>query len=375
MNNIIKLSRKELYDKVWATPMIKLAKEFNLSDNGLRKICKNFDIPIPPVGYWQKIQYGKKVNQLPLSKKDEEREIKINVDVLKQNYSPEDSIRKLVTEKIRNNSSLILKVNDRLSKPDDIVVKTQSNLENKKMSNSYEKVKGTISTSRGLPSIIVSPKNVSRSLRILDNLIKNFKFLGYQVLLNDEGLKIVAYDDDDDMLVYIREKSNAIDTIDDRGWKSRDLIPNGKLAVKISRFGTSEFVDTDRSTVENQIEKILVKIETEFQEMAEKRRQWKIEREKQEELRLVEEAKQQLKDNELNKFIEFFNDAHRWKKFMILKEYFEYMKSENPKNLEWIQWAEKKLDWYNPAKNEFDSLLDQINRDTLENISKKERRF
>lgn len=373
MNKTIKLSRKELYDKVWATPMIKLAKEFNLSDNGLRKICKNFDIPIPPVGYWQKIQYGKKVNQLPLPQKDEEREIKINVDVLKQNYSPEDSIRKLVAEKIRKNSSLILKVNDRLSKPDDIVVKTQFNLENKKMSNSYEKVKGTISTSRGLPSIIVSPKNVSRSLRILDNLIKNFKVLGYQVLLSDEGLKIVAYDDN--MLVYIREKSNATDTINERGWKSRDLIPNGKLAVKISRFGTSEFVDTDKSTVENQIEKILVKIETEFQEMAEKRRQWKIEREKQEELRLVEEAKQQLKDNELNKFIEFFNDAHRWKKFVILSEYLEYKKSEDPDNLEWINWAEKKLDWYNPAKNEFDSLLDHVNKDTLEDNSKKKGQF
>lgn len=41
------VTRKELYDLVWSTPMIKLAKEFNLSDNGLRKVCKKYNIPIP----------------------------------------------------------------------------------------------------------------------------------------------------------------------------------------------------------------------------------------------------------------------------------------------------------------------------------------
>ena len=56
MDNNIKISRKELYDKVWATPMTQLAKEFNLSDNGLRKICIKYVIPLPPVGYWQKLQ-------------------------------------------------------------------------------------------------------------------------------------------------------------------------------------------------------------------------------------------------------------------------------------------------------------------------------
>jgi hypothetical protein len=350
--------------------MIKLAKEFNLSDNGLRKICKNFDIPIPPVGYWQKIQYGKKVNQLPLPKKDEEGEIKINVDVLKQNYSPEDSIRKLVTEKIRKNLSLILKVNDRLSKPDDIVVKTQSNLENKKMSNSYEKVKGTISTSRGLPSIIVSPKNVSRSLRILDNLIKNFKVLGYRVLLSDEGLEIIAHDNDK-MLIYIREKSNATLTPNKYGWNDRELSANGKLAIKIRRIATFEFVDTDKSPVESQVEKILIKIETEFQKVLDNRKKWEIQREKQEEIRKVEEAKQKCKDEELSRFISFYNDAHRWKKFLILSEYLDYVKSSDTKNKEWIEWAEKKLDWYNPSKNFEDDLMDEIDRDTLERKEKK----
>lgn len=43
----IKISRQELYNLAWSKPMSKLALEYNISDNGLRKICKKFDIPLP----------------------------------------------------------------------------------------------------------------------------------------------------------------------------------------------------------------------------------------------------------------------------------------------------------------------------------------
>ena len=39
MKEII-LTREQLYELVWEIPMIQLAKKYNLSDNGLHKICK-----------------------------------------------------------------------------------------------------------------------------------------------------------------------------------------------------------------------------------------------------------------------------------------------------------------------------------------------
>ncbi len=57
------LSRKELYDFVWSKPLLQLSKEFGLSDNGLRKICKKYYIPLPKMGHWQKVQFGKKVEK------------------------------------------------------------------------------------------------------------------------------------------------------------------------------------------------------------------------------------------------------------------------------------------------------------------------
>ena len=61
--NITALTRPELYDLVWSTPMRVLAPKFGLSDVGLAKICKKNDIPRPPVGYWAKVEHGKKVRR------------------------------------------------------------------------------------------------------------------------------------------------------------------------------------------------------------------------------------------------------------------------------------------------------------------------
>ena len=48
----VKLTREELYKKVWSRPMRTLAREFGLSDVGLKKTCRRHNIPTPGVGYW-----------------------------------------------------------------------------------------------------------------------------------------------------------------------------------------------------------------------------------------------------------------------------------------------------------------------------------
>jgi hypothetical protein len=60
------LSREELYDLVWKTPLSRLSKQFGLSDVGLRKICERHKIPTPPVGWWAKRAHGKPVCKEPL---------------------------------------------------------------------------------------------------------------------------------------------------------------------------------------------------------------------------------------------------------------------------------------------------------------------
>ncbi len=46
-----------------------LAVEFKISDVGLAKVCRANDIPLPPRGYWAKVEAGKPVSRLRLPKR------------------------------------------------------------------------------------------------------------------------------------------------------------------------------------------------------------------------------------------------------------------------------------------------------------------
>src|SRR5262245_7676149 len=60
------LTRQQLYDRAWTTPIDNLAKELGLSGRGLGKLCARHNIPVPPRGYWAKKAFGKRVKQPPL---------------------------------------------------------------------------------------------------------------------------------------------------------------------------------------------------------------------------------------------------------------------------------------------------------------------
>jgi hypothetical protein len=52
--------REELYERVWRTPMHRLAKEFGYSDVGLAKLCEKHNIPRPGLGHWRRVELGHK---------------------------------------------------------------------------------------------------------------------------------------------------------------------------------------------------------------------------------------------------------------------------------------------------------------------------
>jgi len=60
------LTRRELYDMVWAEPVVKIAERYGISGNGLAKICRKAAVPLPPRGYWAKMQHGHKPRRVSL---------------------------------------------------------------------------------------------------------------------------------------------------------------------------------------------------------------------------------------------------------------------------------------------------------------------
>lgn len=64
---VVKLSRQELYDKIWEISVAGVAKEYDIPYSQLMKQVKAANIPIPPSGYWTKLSFGKPVEKTPLN--------------------------------------------------------------------------------------------------------------------------------------------------------------------------------------------------------------------------------------------------------------------------------------------------------------------
>jgi hypothetical protein len=61
-----KLTREELYNLVWQTPMQHVAAQYGITGNSLAKICDRLNVPYPYRGYWAKRAAKKLVKQLAL---------------------------------------------------------------------------------------------------------------------------------------------------------------------------------------------------------------------------------------------------------------------------------------------------------------------
>ena len=59
---IVKLTRKQLYDEIWAVSVAGVARKYNLNYGKLLATCKVENIPFPSSGYWTKKNMGKDVH-------------------------------------------------------------------------------------------------------------------------------------------------------------------------------------------------------------------------------------------------------------------------------------------------------------------------
>ena len=64
---VVKLSRQELYDKIWDISVAGVSKEYGIPYSQLMKQVKAANIPVPPSGYWTKLSFGKPVEKIPLN--------------------------------------------------------------------------------------------------------------------------------------------------------------------------------------------------------------------------------------------------------------------------------------------------------------------
>lgn len=181
--DVATLTRQELYDKVWSTPMRTLARTYGLSDVGLAKICERHDIPRPPMGHWSKLQFGKESPQVPLPPCDDPR---MEVVRLETHFTPPEEVAaekpQMSMPPGRQEQEDRIEVRETLADPHPLIERTLRSLEAARPGEN-----GLVRprASRCL-AVSVSPNLIQRSLRIFDALLKAIEERGHKASVSNE---------------------------------------------------------------------------------------------------------------------------------------------------------------------------------------------
>lgn len=359
-------SRKQFFDIVWSEPLAAISRKYNISYTCLREVCREMAIIIPPNGYWSKLKFGKPVRkEILFDAKNAKQEITLwlRTDEEGEEYFSKDTTalnknKAIISKKLKSEDTK--KISPRNVDP--IITITKEFYHKNNRSNWDPK--------RGDTFLIdVSTPLMPRALRLMEQFVNMMNACGHSVI--GKAGKSFALIYGEELQLSIAEKSNRIN-YQDGTWLSSRLEYNGKLCLKYyDLYPRREWTDST-ILLEDKLLDIVAKLEViahnEKVEREERDRYWAA-------YHLLEQQKkdlQALKEKELSKFKHTFKLSKRYQEAIELRNYintFEKNALENnsltDEKQNWIQWARKKADWYDPFIDAEDDLLGEVEKDTL----------
>lgn len=364
----LKFTRKELYDLVWSMSIRAIAAKYTISESEIKTTCKDYNIPTPLNGHWSKLEFNKPVTIIPLpDNENKNQEIvfkdKINISgyVVKE-LSP----LKILTLEIETQLKDKLVVPERLSNPDKSTIATQKiqRGEVKYTDRDYDRI-----SSESL-NVNVSKEQLSRALRLMDTLIKALHLRGHRVITSRHNTKVNIKGQD--VPIGLREKTKRVKRESNSTWDSYDYIPVGILIIKVIESYSNKEISDGKLPLEKQLAHIIASFELWAKEKIEWHESCRQNQLKwQEEERRRKEFEKQQKDD-LEAFRQTLYKAERWHKAENLRNYINEVESKALTNnnlteetKEWLMWASKKADWYDPFVESDDELLNGVDKETL----------
>lgn len=359
----VKMTRQDLYDLVWTESMLSLSKKYAISGTGLKKKCKAFNIPVPEMGYWAKLQFGKTPGRkTPLPSFDGDQTITLYL--LEENDPRKTSSTEVL--KSLSEESLNFTVPEKLVNPDKLIQAVKDDIFKRKVWNKDE---GIVCNSRGYLSISVSPKNIHRALIIMDTMIKTLKQRGHSVMIEYDTTYFII--EGEKIPIWLREKHTRI-LVKGTYYDSYDNKPTGLLSLKVDEsYSKKEWTEGKKS-----MEGLLPKIIYELELMGKKLKEERIEREKywaeQKEKDRISKEIHDRKEKELKSFLEILKNAKRHDNSEKIRRYADELErfslGQGPLSdelIEKIAWIRKKADWYDPFIEAEDVWMKGIDRDEL----------
>lgn len=345
------IDRKQLYKEVWNTPLTKLTLKYGLATYKLKKLCDVFLIPLPKVGHWSKVAFGKKVETSPLPLYNKCR-LKPKGPVLNKKIVPVLYATKKIEKRFSQN--IIVKKN--LTKPHLITVKTRDGLKRCE-TDEY----GMKKPWGGGFDLRVSKVNERRALLIIDTLCKWFEKNNIKIHLPFEKNNTTEVIIDDQRIrIKIEEKSKLTGkTLTERwgGYEyyTREYTPTEQLALIIDNYCWNCSIrkvwrDGKTSKVEEKLDEFVAALfqHAEYEKARELRLEAeKVEREKQHKLKKYHEACTKLEQEMLNELVRqsknamYSRELYKYINEVKQRAKLEYKNTQYPKRLiNWITWAE-----------------------------------
>jgi hypothetical protein len=352
----IELTRKVLYDIVWSTTLSKLTQQYSYTNDGIKKLCKQFEIPMPDGSYWSKLKFNKKY------KKEKLNPIFGGVDkivlTIRQEGNPinvDQTPLTIRTKEIQNDPNAPLIVPDEIIKPDILTIQTKQYWQGKISFSSYRE------DNRIKYPIRVEKNNRERALRFMDTFTKLVRYRGHTISkqYGDTGVLI----DGIFIEVDLREASKRAPR--KPPYSGTELVPIGEFIFKIGKYsGEKEWRDG-----KVKLEEILAKIVAKLELLAQSEKEWK---ERSRVARLIREEEEKLlaeikkrRDEEVTKFNKLVALSEQYNKTLLIRQYIDAEKQHaintnnlTPEKQEWINWATDKADWLDPLINKPDEILD-----------------
>lgn len=359
----VTLTRHEFYGLIWSTPLSQLAKTYAISDNGLRKMCKKYKVPIPFNGYWQKLKYNKPVKpeKLPafIMEKDA---IELPLRGADNPFNADVSPETLLVRQIKGDPKAPLTVPDELEKPHLLIKETKRHWAAAKKHKADYSFKNPFSCL----SIYVEKGTQPRALRFFDSLIKLLEYRGHKVIVRESGT--YARVGTVELSLTLRESGNRV--FNNEGlWRTSEIVPNGRLHLKTGRHSW------DKQWLENKngLESLLAKIVARLEIDAEKEAKWledcrlsALRRAEEEKVRQEAEARrreEQQKTDALLQQAELFARAQMIRTFVNEVKRKAIALGEIPgQTQQWIVWAERKADEYDPTVDSMEAPQDKASR-------------
>ncbi len=367
----VKLTRNELYEQVWSEPMRSLAKKYNISDVGLRKICKKMNIPTPGVGYWQKLEYGKRVIKPKLSDhKTGKQEVIISLEKeARELASKSASALSIREKKLKTDPDTDFKVPARLVNPDPMIIAAQESLTKK---DSHYREDNLRWTHEGGLDIAVTPNNINRALRFMDTVIKLLRRRGHVVTIKNNSTYAIV--EGEEIQIKLREKIKRETNPDSKSfWDRYQYHPSGLLSFRLEHFSRRYKIIDGKLLLEERLPRIIARLENLGQVLKQER----IEREKywaeQKEKERIRQEHLKRKEKEIQDFKALLKKAQRWDKAETIRRFIEASISRasekgicSDEQKSWYEWAMKKADWYDPFIEAEDELMRGVDRDKIE---------